>query len=703
MHSSNPRPEPSASTLPVADLGAGARSPLALAGYAFLILFLELALIRYVSAFVRVFGVYLNLVLIATFLGMGVGLLRAKIADRVAWIFLPALPLLLGAVLFFSNVIVDPRADANETLWAVYNELAPNVRRIGVTPTVLLLFALCACVMVPLGALMGREFRKWPPLVAYSLDIAGSLAGIAAFGLMSASRTAPLFWFAIAYAVWLLLSLTNRRYLFGVAATALLALLLVSRTQAHSGEFWSPYYRINLVPQGGWISLHVNGSMHQWIVDFAKKETNAETQAISAAYERPLRLAPRLDTVLIVGSGTGNDVNNLLALGAKHIDAVEIDPVILDLGRSLHPQEPYADPRVHPAVNDARAFLRQTKRRYDLIVFGTLDSQTLLSGMSSVRLDNYVYTVESFRAARSRLAPNGRMVTYHMSHEPYIAAKIQGMISEAFGQPPIVYYDNPWKLFNYTFVAGGPPAVSANVTPLRDVGTVELPRDDWPYLYLRKRTIPSHYLMVLAGISLIALLFLRFATPQSTWSRPEGALFFLGAGFLLLETKSVTEMSLLFGSTWNVNLLVFSSILICILFANLIVHRFSPSVERCFGGLFASLAVAYLIPASSLLFAGRTLQWVLGGVLVALPILFAGMIFASLLKRRVNAVHALAFNLLGAILGGVLEYFSMVGGTKSLYLIAAGIYVLAFLSERRNRSANADVAGEASAPVLEAA
>ncbi|HEX6315021.1 MAG TPA: hypothetical protein VFZ73_09185 [Gemmatimonadaceae bacterium] len=679
------------------------RSPWALAGYAFLILFLELALIRYVSAYVRVFGFYLNLVLIATFLGMGVGLLRAKLADRLAWIFLPALPLLLGAVLFFSNVIVQPRSDANEYLWAIYNELAPNVRQIGVTPTVLLLFALSAGVMVPLGALMGREFRKWPPLVAYSLDIAGSLAGIAAFGVMSASRTTPLLWFATAYAVWMLLSLARRRFLLGVAATAVPALLLVTRTGATSGEFWSPYYRIDVVPRGPWISLHVNGSMHQWIVDFEKRETYGGTRFIAEAYDRPLRLAPRLDTVLIVGSGTGNDVRNLLALGAKHIDAVEIDPVILDLGRSLHPQEPYADPRVHAVVNDARAFLRQTRRRYDVIVFGTLDSQTLLSGMSSVRLDNYVYTVESFRAARERLAPDGRLVTYHMSHEPYIAAKINAMITEAFGQAPLVFYDEPWMLFNYTFVAGGPPSETGALTPIRDVGPVELPHDDWPYLYLRKRTIPSHYLLVLAGVALTALLFIGLATPRSTWRQPEGAMFFFGAGFLLLETKSVTEMSLLFGSTWNVNLLVFSSILTCILLANLIVHRYSPPVWRCFAGLFASLAVAYLVPVSALLFAGRTLQWVLGGVLVALPILFAGMIFASLLKQKVNAVHALAFNLLGAILGGILEYFSMIGGTKSLYLIAAGIYALAFLAERRSRAATVGGGGATSAAVLEAA
>ena len=680
------------------------RAALALAGYAFLILFLELALIRYVSAYVRIFGFYLNMVLIATFLGMGVGLLRSRIADRMAWIFLPALPLLLAAVYFFSNVVVEPRPDQNEYLWGVFFEIAPTVKRIGVTPTVILLFGLCALVMIPLGARLGSEFRRWKPLTAYSLDIAGSLAGIAAFGLMSAARTPPTVWFATAYAVWMILSISRRRYLLALGLSAVPAVWLVTATAKGKAEFWSPYYRVNVFPMGPWATVHVNGSMHQWVVDHGDHATHPVTGAIRVSYYRPLNIASRLDNALVVGSGTGNDVTNLLRLGAKHVDAVEIDPVILDLGRMLHQQAPYADPRVTAHVNDARAFLRRSESKYDVIVFGTLDSQTLLSGMSSVRLDNYVYTVESFKAARARLAPNGMLVVYHMSHEPYIAAKIQGMIAEAFGRPPYVVKDDPFTLFNYTFMAGGPADRLAAESPAPPIVSTELPADDWPYLYLRKRSIPAHYLWVLGGVLLTAMLFLFSATPRSTWSRPEGAMFFLGAGFLLLETKSVTEMSLLFGSTWNVNLLVFSSILVCVLLANLAIHRRPFAIARSFAALFASLLIAWLVPVDALLFAGPVVQWFLGSLLVGLPIFFAGMIFASLLKGSTDPVRALAFNLLGAILGGVLEYSSMIVGTKALYLVAATIYTLAFLAHRRSLTSGVQASNASSAQsALEAA
>src|SRR5581483_4832661 len=106
--------------------------------------------------------------------------------------------------------------------------------------------------------------------------------------------------------------------------------------------------------------------------------------------------------VVVVGAGTGNDVAAGLRNGAQAIDAVEIDPAILMEGRAGHPEHPYSDTRVHAVVNDARSFLRNTNQHYDMVVYGLLDSHTLLSHASSVRLDSFVYTVEGLREARAR-------------------------------------------------------------------------------------------------------------------------------------------------------------------------------------------------------------------------------------------------------------------------------------------------------------
>lgn len=666
---------------------------LRVAAYSGLILFFELAFIRYTSAYVRVFGFYQNFVLIATFLGMGVGLLRAQSAERLKWLAAPALLTLVGTVYYFSHAQIAVPTSPDEYVWGIFAD-REGARQIPLSLVVAALFALCAVFMLPLGASLGARFRKLPALRAYSCDLVGSLVGIIVFGLLSATRQPPMVWFALGIAAWCVVAIEDKRFVASLVVAGALALIVVGRTEGAKPEYWSPYYRINVfardrAPRG--YQVDVNGSLHQFMMDLSPATLQRDRYALVAAsgYERPYRYAKSVDTALVVGAGTGNDLAVLLGLGAKHIDAVEIDPVIASIGTIGHPQAPYADRRVHLHINDARAYLRRAQQKYDVIVFGTLDSQTLLSGMSSVRLDNYVYTVESFRSARDRLKPNGMLIAYHMSGFPYIAAKIYQMLGDAFGSPPGVFNDYHY-LFNYTFVAGaGAAAVPAPKPELAQILTqpVSRPHDDWPYLYLKGRVIPAHYVVALGAMLVITAVFVGLGAGRTLNGGIDGAMFLMGAGFLLVETKSVTEMSLLFGSTWTVNLMVFTSILVMVLLANLAIQRLPRlSVTPLFGGLLASLGVAYLVPISELLWLGTLGQWVVGGLLVALPVLFASLIFSTLLAQRADPARALAYNLLGAILGGALEYSSMVIGIKGLYVLAIGVYGAALvlaLSRRR--------------------
>lgn len=663
------------------------RPAVRIATYSALILFFELALIRYTAGYVRVFAFYLNFVLIATFLGMGVGLLRAERASRLKWMGVAVAPVLFATIWYFARSRIAVPADPDEFVWGIFVG-GGLTREIPLSVVVAVLFTLCAAFFVPLGALLGAEFRRLPALRAYTFDILGSLAGILAFGLLSASRLPPVVWLSIGFVVWIAASLKDWRYAASLAVAGALCVACAVAVRADLREYWSPYYRITVAPDGPMFRVDVNGSVHQYVMDLdsARAAAHPYTRVARAGYVMPRAWVNRMDTALVVGSGTGNDVTLLLQHGATHVDAVEIDPVIADLGRALHPQQPYSDPRVHLHVNDARAFLRQTNQTYDVIVFGTLDSQTLLSGMSSVRLDNYVYTEESFRAAAARLKEGGTLVVYHRSPEPYIGAKIYQMIDGAFAGPVGVHFGE-MNLFNLIFVAGG----GAERVPASPVAA-ELQRpyeaavDDWPYLYLRGRTIPGHYRVALITVLAIAALFVLLGAGTTVVRRFDAPMFFMGAGFLLVETKSVTEMSLLFGSTWTVNLMVFSSILVMVLLANLLVSRGRTlPLEVLFGCLLGALMLAYVVPVSDLLWLGRVGQWVLGGLMVALPILFAALIFSTLFRYTAEPSRALAWNLLGAIVGGVLEYSAMAVGIKGLYLIAGAIYVLAWLTSRRAR------------------
>jgi len=657
-----------------------------IATYSALILFFELAFIRYTAGYVRVFSFYLNFVLIATFLGMGVGLLATGKVARLRWLAVPATLLLFGAVWYFSHATILVPKDPDEFVWGIFDE-SPGTRRAPLAAVVASLFAICATFFMPLGALLGEQFRRLPALRAYSYDIVGSLVGILAFALLSALRQDPPMWFGLGVAVWVLASLDRPAFAAALGLTGAIG-VLASAAQRGPREHWSPYYRIDVTADGPAYRIDVNGSLHQFVFDLdsTRASQRAYTRIARRGYTMPYAWVGRVDTALVVGSGTGNDLALLLARGAKYIDAVEIDPVIADLGRALHVQRPYDDPRVHLHVDDARAFLRRTQQKYDLIIFGTLDSQTLLSGMSSVRLDNYIYTVESFESARRRLTDTGSLVLYHMSPEPYIGAKIYQMVAQAFGAPPGVHFEN-MNVFNLIVVAGdGAARVPAVDRALLDVlrQPFPVPRDDWPYLYLRERTLPGHYRAALLSVLLISVILIGVTAGGSLRGGIDLPMFCMGAAFLLVETKSVTEMSLLFGSTWTVNILVFASILVMVLAANQLVLRARvPGPNALSSGLFVALAVAFLLPASRLLWLGTMGQWIAGGLMVALPVFFAALIFSSLFGQRADAPRALAYNLLGAIVGGVLEYSSMALGIKALYLIAAALYAVALYAARR--------------------
>jgi len=66
-----------------------------------------------------------------------------------------------------------------------------------------------------------------------------------------------------------------------------------------------------------------------------------------------------------------------------------------------------------------------------------------------------------------------------------------------------------------------------------------------------------------------------------------------------------------------------------------------------------------------------------------LPVFVANLIFAKRFADTVDATSAFAANLLGAMVGGCLEYLSLVVGYQALILLAALLYAGALAATPR--------------------
>jgi SAM-dependent methyltransferase len=394
---------------------------------------------------------------------------------------------------------------------------------------------------------------------------------------------------------------------------------------------------------------------------------------------------PGLDRVLIVGAGTGTDVAIALRHGAAHIDAVEIDPKLAQLGRDRNPDHVYSDPRVRVHVDDGRAFLERTDMKYNLILFALPDSLTLVSGASSLRLESYLFTEQALAAAHDHLAPGGAFAMYNFYREAWLVDRLAGTIDTVFGHPPCVDAKPNWGQ-QAVMVAGLTPADQrCAATWSRSAATPAPSTDDRPFLYIKDGTFPTLYIVALFLILVASALAVR-VTSRAPLRRmlPYRDLFLLGAAFLLLETKSVTGFALLFGTTWVVNALVFAGVLIAVLAAVETTRRFrTPPLPVMYAVLLGGLALAWLVPSSWLLSLPLAPRAVLAVAIAFMPVFAANVIFSKRFADTAEPTVAFAANLLGAMLGGCLEYLALITGYNALLLIAAALYIGAYVVRPR--------------------
>ena len=165
-------------------------------------------------------------------------------------------------------------------------------------------------------------------------------------------------------------------------------------------------------------------------------------------------------------------------------------------------------------------------------------------------------------------------------------------------------------------------------------------------------------------------------------------LAFMGAAFLLLETKSIVGFALLFGTTWFVNALVFAGVLVAVYLAVETARWVRlPPPPLLYGALLVALAVAWAIPQASLLGLPVVPRFLAASALAFAPVFLANLIFAQRFADVAASGTAFAANLLGAMVGGTLEYLALITGYRFLLIMVAVLYGLAVVIGRRLQAA----------------
>jgi hypothetical protein len=640
----------------------------------FVMLFVELALIRWAGSNVLYLSYFSNFVLLGSFLGIGIGFLRARSRHNL----FPYAPLALaGLVAFVRFLPVKITASGADLLFfGIVQKHGPP--RFVVLSVV---FIAVTAAMAFVGEGVARAFAQFAPLDAYRLDILGSIAGIVGFSLLSFMHAPPLAWGTVVAVALVVLYLPRVGLLQIAGLTILLVILGVESFAA--GTSWSPYYKIEVKQDHNLNTpaVSVNGVPHQVILPTSKNVPIIYTRVYDRIANNPL------DDVLIVGAGTGNDVAYALSRGAKRIDAVEIDPRLHQLGIELHPDHPFSNPRVHSHIDDGRAFLQRTHRKYDLILFALPDSITLVAGQSSLRLESYLFTKEAIETARDHLKPYGAFGMYNYYEQRWLIDRYAGTLDDVFGRPPCLD-DQGGTGFHLAFLedAKNDAALSCAATWVSQTEPVPAPAtDDHPFPYLRTRSIPAFYLVTIALILLAAIVMVRVAAGPLKPMVRYTDLFFMGAAFLLLETMYVVRFALFFGTTWFVNALVFAGVLSSVLLAvEVSKHVTFRKPARLYVVLLAFLAVAYLVHPGWVLSLAVPERFLVAICLAFAPIFMANLVFTQRFKDVGSSTVAFGANLLGAMVGGLLEYGALIVGYRSLLFGVAILYGLAFAFGRKH-------------------
>lgn len=672
-------------------------------------LFLELAIIRIHSSFIHYFSFLKNISLISCFLGLGIGYsLQKHKVFSLNWIF-PLFLLQIVMIYFLSDTpvstaLLNPISERFTMGQDTANNIIHLILIYSFTIFVFIFNALC---FVPIGHLISRLMINVENLKAYSFNLIGSLLGILGFVLFSFLNTPPIIWFVVSFVIFFFIIRGDIKN-YSISILSILSIIFVFSLDIKNknNTIYSPYQNITIdylsTPLNPLV-IKTSNVFYQAVLnlsDNTKEMTNLILPGnvmgvyVDIIHEAEFYNLPYLvtekkpDNVLIVGSGSGNDVAAANRFNINKISAVEIDPVIADLGKKLHPEDPYNKENVKIVIDDARSFINKTNEKYDVIVYGLLDSQMNLSSKGGIRLDSYVYTIEAFQEAREKINENGFLILSFFAQTNEIGFKIFKMLNKAFDKEPIVLKSDANS--RYVFLISN-KNINFNFDKIKFFKVsnefkkkmnfnIDLSTDDWPFLYMPKKVYPVSYMIIISVLIISSFIFLKKITNMKR-NDFSYCCFFLGAGFMLIETKCITEFAKIFGTTWLVNAIVISVILIMAFIANFIImKKVKIPIYLNYLLLFLSIFIGYVTFSYLLV----DIENPIYPVLLTMPILFSGIAFSKEILKIKSTSQALSANILGAMFGGFLEYNSMYFGFGSLYILAGFIYLFALLTSKYN-------------------
>jgi spermidine synthase len=672
----------------------------------------ELIFIRWQASLFNVLSYCKNFTLLSCFAGLSIG----YAASKKRLIFPACIPLIAFAVGSFvvTRFLMPDGCNGCFHTMPFFEELAMGTNTANLLAQIAIMYVFLATVFAVnvliffgFGQLCGRLMEKPPILQAYGLNLIGSILGVLVMLGLSELWTPPSVWFAALFAAIVPFCMQTKKSLLQSALIGLACIASLSAiTPFATMLVYSPYQMIE-VTRGEYktiITLRTGGAYHQRIIDLSKEAQTDEVIKLTASYyELPYAFRPAPKEVLIIGAGTGNDITAAINCGASSIDAVEIDPAIQALGKNLNPDKPYDDPRVTAILDDARHFLQTSHKKYDLIVFGLLDSHIGASEATQLRMDSYVYTLESMRSIKDHLKDSGLVCLSFSTVSKGLDAKIEKMLKTAFGTDPLCIRQRYDQALTMVEPKNGTIEIPQQILDKQtqkilavekimadEQNPIDISTDDWPFFYMAHKQFPTSYVPMLSLILALSLGLL--ITVNRTAPSMGGFVFLLlGTGFMLIETKGITELGLYFGNTWYVSGIIISAVLIMAYVSNLFVERAKITNPLWAGlGLITSLVLGLYLHHTHAI-SPDTGGKLLATVILTLPMAFSGILFSVALRRAQGIGSAMSMNIIGALLGGAIEYLSLLLGYEALYVVALVVYVAALCMLLRNSSSEPQV------------